>query len=748
MAPRKSPLFDTATTLGKIMSFLGVSALCGVLAAGLIFPLAATGGAAATAGSQMLEELPAELREEPLSVPSKVLAEDGTEIAQFYAENRQPVDLEDISQPMRDAIIAIEDERFYEHGGVDARGLSRAMVHNLTSDSQQGASTITQQYVNNVLVNAQSLRGERTTISGTKTYADKLREMKLAVSVEQEMTKDEILEGYLNIVLFGGRNYGVEAAAQAYWSIPASELNVSQAATLAGLVQNPNGYNPTINPDAAESRRNTVLATMLRNEYITQEEYDEALETDLAESLEENPELAGCVNAELGHYFCDFVERAFLSNSDIAPTREERQQLLERGGLRITTTLDPDAQDIAEEETRNAVPAGDSSGAASSLVSVEPGTGEIKAMAQNTEYGPDEEDEASTTLNYSADYDFGGSRGFQGGSTLKPFVAAAWLEDGNSMADMIDAGHGEYPALTSWEASCLDNGIARNTNDWEPRNVIRDMHREMTVDYGLYWSINTATVATAHELDLCDITDLMSRVGYRNAFDGSELNPANPAFVLGAYEISPLTQAAAYATLANDGEYCRPRAITEITDTSGNTYEVPEADCEQVIDEEVVAELNETLIRIAEDRTASGDPEFPMAGKTGTNNTETSTWFIGFSRGLSTASWVGNPEGSAEQHSLNGQTIGGVLFEDVWGSLIAGPMWLDYMNEVAPDYSTDEFPEPEDSPWENPESSERYSWDNDGTEPSSPSEDVVPDIDDPSGTGGGDDDSDDDSDDD
>ncbi len=235
------------------MSFLGVSALCGILAAGLIFPLAATGGAAAAAGSDILDEIPAELEEAPLSTPSVMLDSEGNQIAEFYEENREPVALDEVSQTMQDAILAIEDERFYEHGGVDARGVGRAMAHNLTRPTQQGASTITQQYVNNVLNNAVTITGEgQYTISGIneKTYGDKLREMKLAVAVEQEMTKEEILEGYLNIVLLGGRNYGVEAAAQSYWGIPASELNVAQSAVLAGMVQSPTPTTraPTLTP--------------------------------------------------------------------------------------------------------------------------------------------------------------------------------------------------------------------------------------------------------------------------------------------------------------------------------------------------------------------------------------------------------------------------------------------------------------------------------------------------------------------
>ena len=736
MASRKSPLFDTATTVGKIMSFLGVSALCGVLAAGLIFPLAATGGAAAAAGSDVLEDIPAELREEPLSVPSVIEAEDGTEIAQFYAENRQPVDLEDVSEPMQDAIIAIEDERFYDHGGVDPRGVSRAMVHNVTSDSQQGSSTITMQYVNNVLVNADSLRGaDRLTISGSKTYADKLREMKLSVSVEQEMTKEEILEGYLNIVLMGGRNYGVEAAAQYFWGIPASELDIAQAATLAGLVQNPNGYNPEVNPEAAENRRNTVLGAMLRNEMITQEEYDEAVDAEL--EVDPHPEEAGCISADMAGYFCDYVVRVMLSDDTFGPDRESREQLLNRGGLRITTTLDPDAQEAAQEEVEDAVPVADSSDAGAALVSVEPGSGNIRSMAQNTVYTP-EDGEGNTELNFNVDSAYGGGNGFQGGSTLKPFVAAAWLEAGNEMSDTVDASTDHWEQFDPWTASCRDGGQSYILDDdgWDVNNAIADMKREMTVDFGLYWSINTATTATAEELDLCDITELMARVGIRRADNGAELDPSQPSFVLGAEEVSPLTQATAFATLAADGEYCQPRTLLEVTDTHGNEYEVPEPNCDDVLDSQVVAELNETMVRIAEDRTADGDPEFPMAGKTGTNNNESSTWFNGYSTGLSTSSWVGSYQ---DQSSLNGQVIGGTLFDDVWGSIIAGPMWLDYMNRVASDYDTDEFTEPDNS---NPYGEGRYEMEGDGTGDGSNGDDV-PDVGDDDG-----DDDDDDSDDD
>src|SRR5699024_106949 len=194
-------------------------------------------------------------------------------------------------QSMQDAIVSIEDERFYEHEGTDLQSLGRAVVNNLAGSSTQGASTLTHQYVSLELLNADYLRGEEDLVAGgTTTVADRLNEARIAADIETKMSKEEILEGFLNLAFFGDRNYGVEAAAQYYWGIPAAELDVQQSATLAGMVQNPNGFNPETNPEAAQDRRNTVLETMLRNEFITQEEYDEAVESDLNVNI--NPEEA------------------------------------------------------------------------------------------------------------------------------------------------------------------------------------------------------------------------------------------------------------------------------------------------------------------------------------------------------------------------------------------------------------------------------------------------------------------------
>ncbi|MCY1157477.1 MAG: penicillin-binding protein [Citricoccus sp.] len=696
MVNRKSPFFDTATTLGKIVAFLGVSALCGVLAAGLLLPAAAMGGATATAGGEMLDQLPAELKEEPLSVPSRVLDKDGNVLATFYAENRVPVELDEISDNMKDAIVAIEDERFYEHGGVDPRGLTRALVNNATSDTTQGASTLTQQYVNNVLVNAQYLNNERTTISGTKNVADKLREMKLAVAIEKEMTKDEILEGYLNIVLFSGRVYGVEAASRYFFNKSAKDLTIPESALLAGMVQSPNGYNPVNNPDGALERRNTVLAAMLRTGKIDQATHDQAVATEI--TLDVTPLSSGCMSADFGNYFCDYVKRTVETSEAFGPDVESRQRLLDRGGLQITTTLDSTLQKEAEKVARENAPyttfesdRGTVGELGASLVTVEPGTGNVRAMAQNTTYDPGES-EGGTTINFNVNKPMGGGAGFQAGSTMKPFVFLSFIESGHSMADTLDARINEYPTYTRFKGSCGEGGtipLLVDGSGWTVRNAIADMNKPMRADYGLYWSINTATVAAAHTQDLCAITGLLDRVGIQNAGTGESIDPRNPSFVLGSEEVSPLMMAAAYATLADDGNYCAPRVISEVTDTRGNTYQVPPVECEKVADSQEVAELNNTLKAIASERIATDMP-FEIAGKTGTNNWSSSTWFIGSTTGLTTASWVGN---FRNQVSLEGKRIAGITYDDVWGSIIAGPMWADYMRDVAGNYPTDDFTE-------------------------------------------------------
>ncbi len=271
MATGKNPLFDTATTLGKILLFLGVSAICGVLVAGLLVPAAAVTGSSASGSIKFFDTLPAELQVDPPSQSTSILASDGSVIANLYAENRTRVSLDQMSPYVKDAVIAIEDSRFYEHGGVDTTGIMRALV-STARGNQQGASTITQQYVNNVINSSLEAEGksDQVLLNGVnKGVGDKLREMKLAIALEKKFTKEQILEGYLNIVFFNRDAYGIEAASKFFFSTTAKDLTLPQAALLAGLVNSPSFFDPINNPENAKARRDLVLESMLTQGKIT-----------------------------------------------------------------------------------------------------------------------------------------------------------------------------------------------------------------------------------------------------------------------------------------------------------------------------------------------------------------------------------------------------------------------------------------------------------------------------------------------
>src|SRR5699024_10923379 len=289
------------------------------------------------------------------------------------------------------------------------------------------------------------------------------------------------------------------------------------------------------NPEAAKKRRDLVLGNMHNEGFITEDEYEEAVATDI--NLDMNPLPSGCLYAEEGFgYFCDYVQRLVLADPAFGPDRESRQRMLDRGGLEITTTLDSELQETAVETAANNVPDDENEGIGAAIVTVQQETGNIKAMAQNTEYSLEEQN-GHTTLNFNVDSDWGGGNGFQAGSTLKPFVAMAWMGAGNSMRDTLDASRNNYDGAT-FPAYCLEGGQAKIGSDgWRPKNAIRDMYKPMRMDYGLFWSINTATIAAAYQTDLCSITDITTAAGITGAETGEPINPKHPSFVLGAQEV-------------------------------------------------------------------------------------------------------------------------------------------------------------------------------------------------------------------
>ncbi|HEX9088618.1 MAG TPA: transglycosylase domain-containing protein, partial [Arthrobacter sp.] len=458
MAPTKRAASKSGATLRALLGYFTVSAVCGVLAASFVVPAVAGAGVALRESVGFFNGLPTELTVDSPSQSTRVMTADGKTIATFYAENRVKVGLDQMSPYVKDAIVAIEDRRFYEHAGVDPQGILRALASNLTSGGKQGASTLTQQYVTNVLNESlvSADKGDRIVLNGQKDIGDKVREMRLAIELEKKYTKDQILEGYLNIVFFSRDAYGIEAASRHFYSTSAKNLTLPQAALLAGLVKSPSFYNPAVYPDNAIQRRNHVLDAMLSLGRISQPDHDAAVATGV--ELKITPGRQGCAGAEMAPYFCDYVSHLILNNPAYGIDLAARMKKLYRGGLTVTTTLDSRLQAAAQAQvdaTAGANP--DKWGA--SLVSIGPGTGKILAMAQNTVFLP-EPSKFDTQLNFNVDAkdakgnDLNGAGGFEPGSTMKPFTLAEWLREGKSLAAEVDASRRSYPLGFRWKSSC------------------------------------------------------------------------------------------------------------------------------------------------------------------------------------------------------------------------------------------------------------------------------------------------------
>lgn len=706
--------------LRRVLGYFTVSALCGVLAASLLVPAVAGAGVALRESVTMFNNLPAELTVDAPSQSTTVLTADGKTIATFYAENRVKVGLDQMSPYIKDAIVAIEDRRFYEHGGVDGQGILRALASNLTSGGRQGASTLTQQYVTNVLNESlmSADKGDRIVLNGQKTIADKVREMRLAIELEKKYTKDQILEGYLNIVFFSRDAYGIEAASRHFFSTTAKSLTLPQAALLAGLVKSPSFYNPAVHPDNAIQRRNQVLDAMLTLGRISQADYDAAVATGV--ELAVTPGKQGCAGAETAPYFCDYVSHLILNNPAYGVDLASRVRKLYRGGLTITTTLDSRLQAAAQEQvdaTAGANP--DKWGAA--LVSIGPGTGKILAMAQNTVFLP-EPGKFDTQLNFNVDSkdakgnDLNGAGGFQPGSTMKPFTLAEWLKEGKSLAETVDASRRSYPLDFKWKSSCGKVLGAFNTKE-RNRGAADDLqnndagyYRRMRVDYGVYNSINTATFAEAAQLDFCGIQKTVDAVGLHSGLDNAQVNMHQLGNLLGAIGVAPLILANAFATFANDGTYCEPVAIVEVTDAAGKNLPAETTSCRDAIKPNVARGVNSVLQDVL--KKGSGvyikpkvHSSFPVAAKTGTSNTNGATWVVGYTSGISTASFFGD---ALEGQKRPGQnvTVNGKFYKSIDGYMLAGPQWANYMLQVAGLYPAAEFPPPPESMTKKPEHNE------------------------------------------
>ena len=544
----------------------------------------------------------------------------GKVITRFYVENRTPVPLNKISPVMQQAIVAIEDARFYEHRGVDAKAILRALVADIRHlEMAQGGSTITQQLARNAF------------LTQDKTFARKFSEAIWAVQIERKYTKDEILEKYLNQIYFGHGAYGIEAASQLYFNKPASQLKLQEAALLAGLPKSPYYYSPHVDKQAALRRRNTVLAEMAEAGYITQEEKTEAQSSPIeVVPLKDQHKK---VNAP---YFSDYVLNYLLEQYD--------QSIVFGGGLKVYTTLDLSWQQAAEDALLKNLPSGPVDGNGlkqpqGALVALDPRTGAIRAMVGGR--GTDKFNRATQARR-------------QPGSAFKPFVYAAAIADGYTPSSVF-----------------LDQPVAYTTSDgkrWSPSNYDGKYHGAMTLREALEKSVNTVAVQLLEQVGVEKVIDYAKRMGITSLVEKGWPSDRNLSLALGGLTrgVTPLELASAYSVFANSGVRTWPMCITRIEDRNGNVLESNAPREQQVISKEVSSVMNNLLAGVVSRGTGrSANIGRTAAGKTGTTNDHTNVWYVGYTPDLVAAVWIGN-DSQSKPLIFRGGTVGSSVPARIW----------------------------------------------------------------------------------
>ncbi|MEY3561682.1 MAG: hypothetical protein RL068_834 [Actinomycetota bacterium] len=695
---------NKSSALTNILKFGLFSAVAGVLSIAILAPIAAVAGVAATQGVGMFEGLPAYIKPVNASQASTIYAlRDGqpVKIADFFHENRIEIPFEEISPNLVNAVIAVEDPRFYEHGGVDIISLLRATLTNLATFGEgPGASTITMQYVRQSQVEAANLTNDADAIAAATevSVARKLREIRLAIALEKEVSKKDILAGYLNLVFLGNQINGVETASQYYFGIPAKKLNVPQAAYIAAMLKSPNDYKPddSGNLERGIGRRNYVLQAMADEGYITQEQAEaykaSPIQTNITKSRQ------GCEANQTTAFFCDYTVWTIRNSPEFGVAAEDREMLLRRGGLEIYTSLDLDVQEAAYKATMEMLPPDNEWAFGTASVSVEVGTGRVIAMVQNRYFDQsDNPDVGRTSVNFNTDKPYGGSSGFQPGSTYKVFTLAEWLKNGYTLGDHVDGRiytgedvdlDGSPDEVKIWNvekdfrASC--GGVV---GLWEVNNSGDKTIDDLSVYQAVVTSQNTAFAAMASKLDLCAIRDTAKAFGVHRA-DGEELEYV-PASILGTNEIAPLTMAAAYAGISNNGLTCSPVAIDKVVlRKTKEELPVPQSVCNQSVQPEIAHAMINAMKGVVSGGTgAAANPGdgTPLAGKTGTTDSRLHTWMNGFSTEIATATWVGNVTGLTSQSSksVNGRAV----------STIRHAIWKEIMTVADALYVGTKFPE-------------------------------------------------------
>ena len=560
----------------------------------------------------------------PLALRTTITATDGSRLARIYkpAANRQLIPLGQVPEHLREAVLAAEDARFFDHPGYDIRSIARAAIVNIRRGKiVQGGSTITQQYVKNTYFKEPS-----------RTLERKARELRIAIELERRYTKREILGLYLNTVYLGEGAYGVRAAAEIYFRRPVSSLNLAESALLAALIKAPAIYDPRDHPNRARERRNYVLDRMTSLGMI---KYASAR---VAKSLglgitPEPPRLS-----IKQPYFVEAVKREVLDEERLAPTSTGRANLLYRGGLRIETTLRPRIQEAAEDAVAAVLNRpGDPEAA---LVAIEPSSGRIVAMVGGRDW---ERSQVNLALGTA-----GGGSGRQPGSAFKPLVAAAALESGVS----IDA---------KYEGSATFFELPDGTT-WTVRNAEGSGGGKLSVYEALVYSVNGVFARLGLQVGPDRVATQAKLMGVNARL------PIYPSIALGASEVSVLDMATAFATLANKGTYVEPTTLKEITLSNGDVVRPDQESIPSVVSPGNVYLLTEAMQDVIDRGTGRGAYiGRPAAGKTGTTDDYADAWFVGFTPDLVAAVWVGYPQGRIPMTNVHGITVyGGTLPASIW----------------------------------------------------------------------------------
>ncbi|WIB59172.1 transglycosylase domain-containing protein [Curtobacterium sp. MCLR17_007] len=669
------------SAVGAFVGFVGFSVLAGLLVTIGVTPAIAVAGVTTTSTIGVFESLPEYIEIGDLPQRNEVLAYQGGQsvhLATVYDQNRQELSFDQISDQLKNAAIDGEDKRFYDHGGVDMTSLVRAGVGSLAGGLGEsgGGSTLTMQLVRNIKMQqalelpTEEERNKAYNDAVEQTIPRKLEEMKLAIGLAKKYSHKEILTGYLNIAYFGDQTYGVQAAAQHYFNKNATDLTPQEAASILAIVQSPNTRNLS-DPkyyDANVARRDVILKSMYAQKHLTKEQFDSAIASKPAGYVHLTAPNQGC-KAAAGNgsqFFCDYAVKVVKQMSQLGGTEKERGVAWRNGGYTVQTTLNLDLngqqKDLLNKydpntETRFQLGA--------TMNSVEASTGRILTMAQNKDYDQSiQTPPTATSLNFSADREYGGSSGFQTGSTYKLFTLLDWLKDGHGLNETVN---GTPHSINRW-TECG----AVNYTPYGPKNDSAGEAGNYTVARATALSVNAAFASMASKLDLCDIKQTAQDLGVHSADEKTELN-SYPSSILGTNTIAPMTMASAYATIANNGTYCKPIAIDNITDATGKSLGGQPKECKQVLDPSVAATAAFALQGTIKYGTAVGAQTAggtPMFAKTGTTDDADQIWLVGGSSKVATAYWQGNWDGGKTnlRHYYSGSGYGSYASNraDVW----------------------------------------------------------------------------------